>query len=531
LSAKGAKVAMGVSKDVDSRPIHLNLHSINPLVDKTSNDSQEDEEGIKHISEASIQNIRNDGNVVNFNFDDKSPTIKSYLPGSTPPDSKNSLPKQVGVIRPISREADAINKTTDLMSQRDLKPAVRNTSSENKTKTNVVNVSKLNKVNNNKTVDHDKSKHQKETLIIEKDPVFVPVESWIENTQNKKPHTKKIHSEKHKENNLKLNSSPVILSPVTPIPAERVNPPTVTSNHSSKSPPSVPPRNGSKLEHTGSPPNRQIHQKYFDTNIEPNVAHSNHEKSDTNAVKEDSSNVHAVNGDVTDKTGAGNSYRDSWKARNDQQNTLVFNFVNTKKDVSHIENDGLDLSKRKKQANKGVILLDANGESCDADVSDSEEVVDQAEGRSGNFTFVGAEIKTGKSSIRSKQKAKKLNISFNDKTEVFEYPSFESVSSPTGQEELPTDNSEKEDEDATHNKQQNIFKTNTAVGSSGGLGSYTPSKIQMSEAPFQLGVSRTPVTPSTPIAAPTTTSSNDTALLPADHGLSWGNAASSDMLF
>ena len=69
------------------------------------------------------------------------------------------------------------------MSQRDLKPSVRNTTSENKTKTNVVSVSKLNKVNTNKTVDHDKSKHQKETLIIEKDPVFVPVESWIENTQ------------------------------------------------------------------------------------------------------------------------------------------------------------------------------------------------------------------------------------------------------------------------------------------------------------------------------------------------------------
>ena len=57
-----------------------------------------------------------------------------------------------------------------------------------------------------------------------------------------------------------------------------------------------------------------------------------------------------------------------------------------------------------------MILLDANGESCDADVSDSEEVVDQAEARSGNFTFVGAEIKTGKSSIRSKQKAKKVSI-------------------------------------------------------------------------------------------------------------------------
>merc|ERR1719430_2805107 len=73
-----------------------------------------------------------------------------------------------------------------------------------------------------------------------------------------------------------------------------------------------------------------------------------------------------------------------------------------KKDVSHIENDGLDLSKRKKQANKGgVILLDTNGESCDGDASDGDE---SSEIRSSNFTFVGAEIRTGKSSIRSKQK-------------------------------------------------------------------------------------------------------------------------------
>ena len=56
---------------------------------------------------------------------------------------------------------------------------------------------------------------------------------------------------------------------------------------------------------------------------------------------------------------------------------------------------------------QGVILLDTNGESCDADVSDTEEAV---EGRSSSFTFVGAEIRTGKSSIRSKQKAKKVSI-------------------------------------------------------------------------------------------------------------------------
>ena len=93
-SAKGAKVTNGVNKDVNSRPIHLKLHPIIPNSDQTQDDSNEDEEGIKHISQASIQNIRNDGNVVNFIFDDKSPTIKSYLPGSNPPDSKNSPPKQ-----------------------------------------------------------------------------------------------------------------------------------------------------------------------------------------------------------------------------------------------------------------------------------------------------------------------------------------------------------------------------------------------------------------------------------------------------
>ena len=44
----------------------------------------------------------------------------------------------------------------------------------------------------------------------------------------------------------------------------------------------------------------------------------------------------------------GGSYREEWsrKRESDQKNTMVFNFVNSKKEVSHIENDGLDLSKR-----------------------------------------------------------------------------------------------------------------------------------------------------------------------------------------
>ena len=59
--------------------------------------------------------------------------------------------------------------------------------------------------------------------------------------------------------------------------------------------------------------------------------------------------------DVIDKS---SSYRDSWKARSDQQNnSFVFNFVNSKKDVSHIENDGLDLTHRTKKVSQYRSLI------------------------------------------------------------------------------------------------------------------------------------------------------------------------------
>ena len=104
-----------------------------------------------------------------------------------------------------------------------------------------------------------------------------------------------------------------------------------------KSPPSVPPRNGSKLEHGDSDKQQK---KYFDSNIEPS---DKPVKSEVKTVKLDPVEK---NGDVTDKS----NYRDSWKQKNDTtNNTLVFNFVNTKKDVSHIENDGLDLTNRAKK--------------------------------------------------------------------------------------------------------------------------------------------------------------------------------------
>ncbi len=55
--------------------------------------------------------------------------------------------------------------------------------------------------------------------------------------------------------------------------------------------------------------------------------------------------------DMNDPSGLKSNYRDSWKKRQEAEtkNTMVFNFLNSQKDVTHIENDGLDLSKRKKK--------------------------------------------------------------------------------------------------------------------------------------------------------------------------------------
>ena len=99
-------------------------------------------------------------------------------------------------------------------------------------------------------------------------------------------------------------------------------------------------------------------RKYFDSNIEPLLVGSpgqtseELDKSDAKAV----SDRGEKSTDVIDKSA---SYRDSWKSRSDQQNnSFVFNFVNSKKDVSHIENDGLDLTKRSKKVsfNKNSVL-------------------------------------------------------------------------------------------------------------------------------------------------------------------------------
>ena len=148
---------------------------------------------------------------------------------------------------------------------------------------------------------------------------------------------------------------------------------------SGRAPPSVPPRNGSTVTNNNQANTQQkvpeaptvtqpkypevsavtqqkypevppvtTQPKYFDTNIS---AHP-HSDSVTPDPSADTGGGRVGGGgvavDVTDNN-KNNNYREAWKSRAEVQNTLVFNFVNSKKDVSHIENDGLDLTKRTKK--------------------------------------------------------------------------------------------------------------------------------------------------------------------------------------
>ena len=158
---------------------------------------------------------------------------------------------------------------------------------------------------------------------------------------------------------------------------------------SGRAPPSVPPRNGSTVTNNNQANTQQkvpeaptvtqpkypevsavtqqkypevppvtTQPKYFDTNISAHP-HSDSVTPDPSADTGGGGGGGGVGGvaaDVTDNN-KNNNYREAWKSRAEVQNTLVFNFVNSKKDVSHIENDGLDLTKRTKKVRSFLIKI------------------------------------------------------------------------------------------------------------------------------------------------------------------------------
>jgi len=475
----------------------------------------EDEDGVKRISADSIQNIRRDGNVMSFQFTSAPASGLSHLPGAKiktgsaavgarhqNQDAKQpELNKKVCVIKPISRDVEKLTAITTTNPAPSVKLSSGVGSSQVKKDSSTFGRSK----GDTRSADGGRA------VIVKSDSTNNNVDNGrqltFKNTQkttssvtNSRTQSTKNKQESPKPSGDQSSSKKSTTKPV------------ITST---KSPPTIPPRNGSKLETVPHP------KKYFDSNIEEHAPTSPKTVNGTKSLVDEvdkKSEQKAVNG----------SY--PLKSRSDAQNSLVFNFVNTKKDTSHLEYDGLDLSNRKNKKN-GVVYLDQNGETATESISDDETAEHML-----NFVFVGANIVTGKSSIRTKPSAKKLNITWKAETEVFEYPSFESSKDGAEEDSGSRGNS-------TSGKPIQSMKTNTSVknNSSGGLGSYQPSKIQMSDAPFQLGVSRTstgqPATSSTSAGHVATPSKGppspplESCLRPTDEGISWGSSASSDMLF
>merc|ERR1712228_331964 len=192
----------------------------------------------------------------------------------------------------------------------------------------------------------------------------------------------------------------------------------------------------------------------------------------------------------------------------------------------------------------GVVILRTglDHEDLEDEGVDDEVESDSDSGLGGSVppcsvTFIGANVSTGKSSMRSKSRDKKRNITFSESLiQVFEYPSFESTTEP---------------EEMTAKTKSGITTNKNPLGSFGGLGSYTPSK--MADTPFQLGVSRTVPHASSisvdtkhapcnnvsggglsnnAVTATAIEAREHEVLRPTEDAISWsGSSSSSDMLF
>ncbi|XP_076041571.1 uncharacterized protein LOC143025572 [Oratosquilla oratoria] len=134
---------------------------------------------------------------------------------------------------------------------------------------------------------------------------------------------------------------------------------------------------------------------------------------------------------ITPKT---SSFREHW---HQQENTsVVFNFTSSKKEApDYIENDGIDLSRRRpERLDSGYVIMpgwEGCNESSDADDLDDPGLDYLDAPRPGvlpppsGIVFEGeAVIINGRSNLQRQPKTKKLKISFDDAaTRLFEYPS------------------------------------------------------------------------------------------------------------
>ncbi|XP_043469782.1 uncharacterized protein LOC122503345 [Leptopilina heterotoma] len=228
------------------------------------------------------------------------------------------------------------------------------------------------------------------------------------------------------------------------------------------------------------------------------------------------------------------------KPWNQQNNTMVFNFSGRKDVPDYIENDGMNIKRKRDKpivTEGGIIVLDATLDASTTDESDWE--ISGGPPSPCDVSFLNDNILiNGRSNLSRQPRNHKHRIQFNDEaTRTFEYPSEVSML------ELEGDGSSVDGETSGSGEQfsSNNTRPSTSlpsllgagVGGVGGLATYTPSKVDLTSEGFELGVTRATVStlPSMATTVQPDSLTEEDYLKPAQDAGAWGSETTADMLF
>ncbi|XP_015429789.1 PREDICTED: uncharacterized protein LOC107186441 [Dufourea novaeangliae] len=257
------------------------------------------------------------------------------------------------------------------------------------------------------------------------------------------------------------------------------------------------------------------------------------------------------------KSGSGSGGLWESKPWNQQNNTMVFNFSNRKDVPDYIENDGL-IIKRKREKPKvgdgGIIVLDATLDASTTD--DAEWELTGGPPSPCDVSFFNDNVLiNGRSNLSRTPRNHKHRIQFDDTaTRTFEYPSEASMLE--GESSVDGETSGSVEQSASISNKTSPMNSTTSMPTllgGGGLASYTPSKVDLASEGFELGVTRavystsTPTSTSSPLASPLPSPSpspspstpgqpeNETGeidyLKPAQDAAAWGSETTGDLLY
>ena len=321
LPAKPDKVDL--KKKTPTRPPMIKSLDRGGLQAKHSSKAEaiEIEEGIKIVSKDSINKIRSSGESFSFNFHKKEE--KSSKPGYLPKAkaaSENSDKVPVGVIKPITRNA-------------------KETSSLSQTVQQAPDATSLSSSISNMVKKQPEQKLQK-TL-----PTVPPPPPTLSSTLSQ-PAAATLHKQQQR-----AESPTTTLNNLINLTKQTKNNETTLSEKENRKKEVVILPDKSILKS-----NNKSHKVVtFAQDLKKRSKVDNSASSTTDegidkdiAVAELESNIDVMKCN-NNKVDRDRSNESSWKTKTESKNTIVFNFLNSQKDVTHIENDGLDLSKRKKK--------------------------------------------------------------------------------------------------------------------------------------------------------------------------------------